>query len=32
MKQDKLRSRLRYGWTTQRALAEGNTPLPAEEQ
>ena len=31
MKQDKLRSRLRYGWTTQRALAEGNTPLPADE-
>jgi len=31
MKQDKLRSRLRYGWTTERALAEGNTPEPADE-
>ncbi len=30
MKPDKLRSRLRYGWTTHRALAEGNTPLPAD--
>jgi len=30
MKPDKLRSRLRYGWTTQRALAEGNTPEPAD--
>ena len=32
MKTDKLRSRLRYGWTIQRALAEGNQPEPAEEQ
>ena len=32
MKTDKLRSRLRYGWTIQRALAEGNQPQPAEEQ
>lgn len=30
MKPDKLRSRLRYGWTTHRALSEGNTPLPAD--
>ena len=32
MKTDKLRSRLRYGWTIQRALAEGNTPIPADER
>jgi hypothetical protein len=31
MKPDKLRSRLRYGWSTERALAEGNTPTPADE-
>jgi hypothetical protein len=30
MKPDKLRSRLRYGWTTQRALAEGNVPWAAD--
>ena len=32
MKTDKLRSRLRYGWTIQRALEAGNQPEPAEEQ
>ena len=30
MKPDKLRSRLRYGWTTHRALAEGNVPEAAD--
>ena len=32
MNPDKLRARLRYGWTTQRALSEGHTPEPAETQ
>lgn len=32
MKPDKLRSRLRYGWTVQRALEAGNIPLPADDQ
>jgi hypothetical protein len=31
MKPDKLRSRLRYGWSTERALEEGNEPIPADE-
>ena len=31
MKPDKLRSRLRYGWSTKRALEEGNVPEPADE-
>lgn len=32
MKPDKLRARLRYGWSVHRALAEGNTPQPADQE
>lgn len=31
MKPSKLRSRLRYGWSIERALSEGNEPLPPDE-